>query len=79
MPYCLNGANTFLFTLYKYSVRFGWNTVHEIYELKLLRLGIVKASFGVKHYRKMGLEKNSKCTSECNIKHGTELQYRSPE
>jgi hypothetical protein len=53
----MNGANTFLFTLYKSSVRFGWNTVHEMCELKLLRLGIVKASFGVKHYLKMGLEK----------------------
>jgi hypothetical protein len=75
----MNGANTFLFTLYKSSVRLGRNSVHEICELKLLRFLIWKASFGVKHYFKLRLEKNTKCTSESNIKHWTELQYRSPE
>ena len=75
----MNGANTFLFILYKSSVRYMWNSVHEICELKLLRLEIVKASFGVKHYLKMGLGKNTKCTSECNTKHWTELQYSSPQ
>jgi hypothetical protein len=39
-----------------------------------LRLGIVKTSFGVKHNLKMRVEKNTKLTSECNIKHWTELQ-----
>jgi hypothetical protein len=53
-------ANRFLATLYKSSVRFGWNSVHEICELKLLQLGIVKQSFGVKQYLKMRLEKNTK-------------------